>query len=364
MSIPLKDMHFQPSFFEDLAAALKHVYPAFDQGVFLARALDDDWEARALKARIRHTTNALDGLLPDDYRAALDVLRAVVPALAPYGFEKMIFSDYVEVHGLDDWDASLPALEEFTRLISAEFAVRPFIIKDQDRMLAQMLRWASHDHEDVRRLASEGSRPRLPWAMALPALKADPSPIVPILDALKSDPSITVRRSVANNLNDISRDNPQVTLDVLRRWQADVTDSTQWITNHALRTLVKAGHPDALALLGYGCELAITVSGFDLSARSIPMGGAITFEFDITSAGDVSQDLIIDYVLHLKRARGPQTPKVFKITRRTLAPGETIHITRRFSFQPITTRTYYPGEHGIELQINGTSYGRRDFMVT
>ena len=204
------------------------------------------WPERALKDKMRHSTLALHDVLPQDYRTALALLREVAPMVDRHGFEKMIFPDFVEVYGLDDWDVSLPALEQFTQQMSAEFAVRPFIVNDQARMMAQMFQWAHHASPAVRRLATEGCRPRLPWAMSLPALKADPSPILPILDALKADSSEDVRRSVANNLNDISKDHPDMVIDVLRRWQTEPSPEIQKIVNHALRTLIKAGHPDAL----------------------------------------------------------------------------------------------------------------------
>lgn len=208
---------------------------------------------------MRHITTALFGFLPADYRTALDVLRRAAPLLTNYGFVRMICPDFVKAHGLDDWEASIPALEEFTQQVSAEFAIRPFIVRYPDRTMAKMLEWAQHENPGVRRLASEGCRPRLPWAMALPALKADPSPILPILEQLKDDESESVRRSVANNLNDISKDNPDVVIEVLRRWQTHDGGEIQWITNHALRTLLKKGRAEAFELLGYPSDPAIAV---------------------------------------------------------------------------------------------------------
>jgi hypothetical protein len=215
----------------------------------------------------------------------------------------------------------------------------------------------------VRRLSSEGCRPRLPWAVSLPALKADPSPILPILEQLKFDESEDVRRSVANNLNDIAKDNPQVTLDVLRRWQTHDTPEMQWIVQHALRTLVKAGDPAALSILGYGSQPEIVVRNLAVEPETVAIGGKMTFSFDIESTGHTPQELMIDYVMHLVRAKGKQTPKVFKLTKKTLAPGETLHITKWYSFAPLSTRKYYPGEHAVEIQINGALFGRKEFVV-
>ncbi len=358
-----KDIFFQRPFFDDLVAALQSAYPEFDADAFLARIFDDQWDARPLKNKMRHATLALYAFLPADYRAALVLLRHIAPALDRHRFEKMIFPDFVEVYGLEDWEVSLPALEQFTQQASAEFAVRPFIVRDQARMMAHMLAWAHHDSASVRRLATEGCRPRLPWAMALPALKADPSPILPILDALKADPSEDVRRSVANNLNDIAKDNPDVVLDVLRRWQADPSPDMQKLTRHALRTLIKVGHPGALELLGYSKGADVTVRNLTIEPAAIPMGEAITFAFEIESTADASQDLVIDYIVHLVRARGKTSPKVFKLTRRTIAPGETIRLSKKHSFAPITTRRYYPGEHAVQIQINGAPFERRSFAL-
>ncbi len=362
MAEPLKNMYNQ-QFVTDLAAALKKVYPAFDGDGFSVRVFDGDWEARELKDRMRHITTVLHDFLPPDYRTALDILRQVAPLLSDYGFENMIFPDYVAVYGLDDLEVSLPALEQFTQLVSAEFAVRPFIARYQDRLMAQMFAWAQHESPRVRRLASEGCRPRLPWGMALPAFKTDPSPILPILEQLKDDESESVRRSVANNLNDISKDNPDVVIEVLRRWQAHDTEEIRSITSRALRTLIKAGHPDALELLGYPADPAIAVRYLTVEPKTVPLGGKVTFSFEIESLSDEPQNLMIDYVVHLVRANGRLTPKVFKLTKKTIQPGEVLHITKRHSFAPVTTRRYYPGEHAIEPKINGKLFERVGFVL-
>lgn len=363
MAEPLKDVFFKQEFFDDLAAACKAVYPPFDTERFLTRIYNEGWEERELKERVRHTTVTLHSLLPEDYRSALGLLYHVAPILHSYGFEKMIFPDFVEVYGLDDWDTSLPALEQFTQQASAEFAVRPFILKDQERMMAQMLVWTGHKSHHVRRLASEGCRPRLPWAISLPALKADPTPVLPILEHLKYDESESVRRSVANNLNDISKDNPNLVIELLRGWQIHDTAEIRWIINHALRTLVKAGDPDALELLGYPSQPAILVKDLVIEPNTVSLGDKITFSFEIESTGSSPQNLMIDYIVHLVRAKGKQTQKVFKLTKKTIAPGDTLTITKWHSLQPVSTRKYYPGEHAVEIQINGAVFARGEFMV-
>jgi 3-methyladenine DNA glycosylase AlkC len=364
MPEPFKDTMYDRTFFDDLTTAFRRVYPAFDAASFLTRIYDSQWKNRELKARMRHVTTTLHSVLPDAYRTALDIVRQAALVMTSRSFGLMTFPDFVEVYGLDDWEASIPALEQFTQQASSEYAVRPFIVRDQARMMAQMLRWARHASHHVRRLASEGCRPRLPWGMALPAFQADPSPILPVLEQLKCDESDFVRRSVANNLNDISKDNPQVVIDLLRQWQAHDTAEMREIVNRALRTLVKKGDPTALAMLGYAGSALYTVKNLTVEPETIPMGGELTISFTVASSSETPQSLLIDYVVHLVRANGQLTPKVFKLTKKVLAPGETVTITKKHSFRPVTTRKYYPGEHAVEIQVNGTLFERRRFVLT
>lgn len=363
MAEPLKNM-YNATFFDDMTTAFKQVYPAFDRDGFLKQIYDDQWEGRALKDRMRHITLVLRRFLPEDYRAALDVLKGAAPLLKQYTFHVIFFPDFVEVFGLEDWEASLPAFEMFTQYSSAEFAVRPFIIRDAPRMMRQMEAWTAHDNHHVRRLASEGCRPRLPWAMALPDFKRDPSPILPVLDKLKDDPSEYVRRSVANNLNDIAKDNPDVVIDVLRRWSGDATPEVEWIIQRSLRTLVKDGHAEALGLLGFGDGAQIAVKALPLSADSVRMGESLTFGFEIASQADEPQDLMIDYVVYFMKANGKRAPKVFKLSKRQIQPGETLHIQKKHAFKEITTRTYYPGEHAIALKVNGQEFEGLSFNLS
>jgi 3-methyladenine DNA glycosylase AlkC len=348
-----------------LAEAMHTAHGTFDREAFLTRVFDADWPARALKQRIRHITVTLHDLMREDYRDALDMLRRV--RLDVKGIVQWVFTDYVEVYGLDDREASMPALEEFTQQFSAEFAIRPFIVRYPERTMAQMLAWAGHESAEVRRLATEGCRPRLPWGIRLQDLVADPSPILPVLEQLKNDESESVRRSVANNLNDISKDNPDVVLGLLREWQADAVDDVRrevrWITSHALRTLVKQGHPQALAMLGYPSDAEIAVQNVAVEPQSIQIGDEITLSFDIESLADDLLNLMIDYVVYHMRTNGKLTPKVFKLTKTAIQPGEVLHIERKHSFAPVTTRKYYPGEHAIEPKINGQLFGRAGFVL-
>lgn len=352
-----------PQYISDLGAAVHESYPAFDSEAFCAQVLDDAWEDRELMVRVRHITTVLHDFLPSDYGTAVAVLREASPRLGSYGLQNLVFPDFVGVYGLDSWDASMAALEQFTQQTTGEFAVRPFILQDQARMLAQMLEWAQSDSPDVRRLASEGSRPRLPWGVALQALQADPSPLLPILEELRLDASEYVRRSVANSLNEIAKDHPDVAIGVLRRWQQHDTEEMRRLTKHALRTLLKRGHPGALELLGYPANPAVEVDNLVAEPAVVPPGGTVAFSFDIASTGREAQMLMIDFVVHLVRANGRQTPKVFKLTQKTIEPGDVLHIAKEFSFRPVSSRRYYPGEHAISPKINGQEHGRAEFVL-
>lgn len=363
MPEPLKNM-YNETFINDLATSIHTVYAKFDSTQFTKTVFNSTWDALELKERMRHITHCLHNVLPDDYQAALAILREAADqtSLADYSFELMIFPDFVEVYGLDDWQASLPALEQFTQYSSAEFAVRPFIVQDSKQMMTQMTQWATHESHHVRRLASEGCRPRLPWAMALPDFKKDPAPILPILEMLKNDSSEYVRRSVANNLNDITKDNPNVVLEMLATWKDNATKETEWVINHALRSLVKAGDTDALAILGFGAA-KVALQNFVIEPQSVQMGEAVHFSFDIVSESNSKQALIVDYAMHFVRANDKQSSKVFKLKKVDLAAQETVSISKEYSFKPISTRRYYTGTHAIEIQVNGTVLAKQSFEL-
>jgi 3-methyladenine DNA glycosylase AlkC len=344
-----------------LASAVQNTHKPFDREAFMDMVFDAVWTDRALKQRIRHVTTTLHALLEKDYRTTLDIFRQAMPNVE--GIVQWVFTDYVEVYGLGDWEASIPALEVFTERMSAEFAVRPFIVRYPERTMAQMLVWSGHGSAEVRRLASEGCRPRLPWGIRLHDLVADPSPILPILEQLRNDESESVRRSVANNLNDISKDHPDVVLDLLQSWQAEATPEVGWITGHALRTLLKQGHPRALTLLGYPSDAEIAVHNLAIEPEGIRIGEEVTVSFDVESLADGPLNLMIDYVVYHVRANGRRAGKVFKLTKKPLGPGETLHVQKRHSFAPVTTRNYYPGKHAIEPKINGKLFGRVEFSL-
>ncbi len=360
MAERLKDIFFQKPFFESLGAQLKSVYTDFDHNGFINDIYDDTWDERELKQRMSHTSKVLRKHLPDDYIQSLEILEKVAPSFK--GFDAMVFSDFVEQFGIDHFDESIKALVIFTELCSAEFAIRPFIVKYPDQTMQKMMEWSKSDNEHLRRLSSEGCRPRLPWAMALPLFKKDPSPILPILENLKNDPEEYVRRSVANNLNDISKDHPKLMTSLLRKWNDNPAPGTQWIIKYALRGLLKAGDPDALDLLGFG-EGDVSISNLSLDPTVVHIGEALKLSFDLQNEGKGKTRLMIDYIIHFKKANDRNAPKVFKLKTCELAAGERISINKKISFMPISTRKYYSGTHQVDIQVNGKVLGRKTFEL-
>jgi 3-methyladenine DNA glycosylase AlkC len=356
----LKDLYSEDTI-GVIAGAVAAAYPDFDAAAFLESVFDEGWADRELKQRMRHTAECLRAALPDDYQAALKVLVQAAPAAGEAGFAAMVLSDFVEAFGTDDFSASIPALAVFTRNVSAEFAVRPFLVEYPDRMLEQMKMWADSDDPALRRLASEGTRPRLPWGMALKQYQADPTPIIPILESLSHDPSEDVRRSVANNLNDIAKDHPDLVVEVLDGWQ-DGSGEVAEITKHALRVLLKRGHEGALRLLGFHPDPAVSVSDLTVEPGTVAVGGKVSISFVVNSTGETAQPVMVDGVVHYAGA-GKRAAKVFKWKAGELGAGERWPIKRSVTLRQMSTRRIYPGTHACEVQINGSRLARIEFEV-
>ncbi|RKE17435.1 DNA alkylation repair protein [Streptomyces sp. TLI_171] len=264
-----------------------------------------------------------------------------------------------------DFADGLHLLAELTPRLTAEFALRGFLLADLDRSLAAALAWTRSPDPAVRRLASEGTRPRLPWARQVPALTAAPGVTLPILDALYRDEDEVVRRSVANHLNDLSRLDPGLATATAAGWARRADGATASVVRHAMRTLVKDGDPAALELVGFhGGREDLRVLGPLLERAEVPVGGALTFTARVTNVSDAPVSLVIDYVVHHRKANGRTSPKVFKLTKRNLEPGASAELTRSHSFRPISTRVYHPGEHALQLQVNGHRFDTAVFELT
>lgn len=341
-----------------IADQARAVCPSFDAGTFLSETLRD-LDDLSLMARLRRVAGSLHAALPGDYAAGLAVLRALAPRLNS-GFVTMALPEYVASYGANDFDASMDALKFFTRFGSSEFAVRHFLNRSFDRTLAVMILWARDEDDHVRRLASEGSRPRLPWSFQIKALMADPSPLAPILDTLKADPSLYVRRSVANSLNDITKDNPAWALDRIEGWPLDDPRSA-WIAKHALRGLIKKGDRRALAVVGAGEPAQVRVSGLTVQPRAITLGETIAFSFDLRSTCDHPQRLIVDYAIHYVKKSGATAAKMFKLKTLTLDARGSERLRKSQTIADFTTRRHHAGRHAIEIFVNGEPQGGAAF---
>lgn len=359
MTEKLNDLFFTPFFVSQLGDAIQQVQPEFDKEQFTGLVQDGTLETRELKGRMRHITRCLHETLPKDYSEALEALIKVAPSFP--SFDGMVFSDYVGCYGLDDWELSLPALAFFTKYISTEYAIRPFLAQDPERAMEYLTAWAEDENEHVRRLASEGCRPRLPWGMALPAFKKDPSPILPILEKLKNDESESVRKSVANNLNDISKDHPELVLDICERWYGQ-TKNTDWIVKHACRGMLKAGNKRALLLFGFAAPKNISVENLTLDKEALFIGEGLRFTFELRVNTKEARKARLEFAVHYMKPKGKSSRKLFQIKEDSFDPGSHT-ISKKHSFANRSTRKHHPGEHRISIIVNGVQMAKASFEL-
>lgn len=357
---------------ETTAAALTVAITAAAPGAPLTtlRAAGPALVSLPLRARADRLRDALLTDIPGDFAALAAVVRAARDGAAPFeGWMIWPVSTAVAARAVSDddsdtFDNAMSLLADLTGRFSAEFAIRTLLRHDLDRALEIISSWTSSSDPAIRRLASEGTRPYLPWAIRIPQLAARPGVTVPILDSLYRDADPVVRRSVANHLNDLSRDHGDLVVDTARRWQAAPAPdgSTTAVVRHGLRTLVKRGHPAALELLGFPA-VRVAIDGPLLEQTTVPFGGSITFTATISNDGDEPARLAIDYAVHHRKSNGAQSPKVFKWTTRTLGPGQRITLSREHWFRPITTRRYHPGVHAVDIRVNGITSTRTAFEL-
>lgn len=366
MSTLLKDL-YHPGFFDRFGTLLQEEISGFDKNAFIRTVFAGNWKELELKERIRRTSQALHTQLPARFPDAARQLCRITTRLQKEKFtgnsiEFLILPDYIEQFGLDDYPAAVQTMEKITQFMTCEFAVRPFLIRYGEKMMLQMLAWSLHKNEQVRRLASEGMRPRLPWAMAVPALKKDPSPVLPILENLKKDPSDSVRRSVANNLNDIAKDHPALVLHIARKWKG-LGPETDALIKHGSRTLLKQGHPEILKYYGLHKSDHFKTGGFKIDTPVVKTGESLSFRFTLKNTDRKKQTVRLEYAIWYLRQNGTHSKKVFKISERVLAAGEELAIARRQSFRIITTRTFYPGKHRVSLIVNGKEVAEGGFLL-
>lgn len=374
MAEAFKNM-FNEGFFDRFAKDLKRVIDDLDAHAFVSRIMDDEWENREFKQRIAHITSILKLFMPADYREAvakiielLDYVEKTMPDFSKIDDTKfgltleygMILDNYVEQYGIDDYETSIRAIEKITQFTSCEFVTHPFIVRYPEKMMAQMLVWSKHPHWGVRRLASEGCRPRLPWAMALPDLKKDPAPILPILENLKNDPAKSVRLSVANNLNDISKDNPQVVIDLAKKWYGH-SKEIDWVVKHGCRTLLKSGNAEIMELFGLGSAKHIEIEDFRILTPEVKVGNSLEFRFNLLNNNKEKTKIRLEYGIYYQKANGTLTKKVHKISETEYAGNSTKQITRKHSFKVVTTRKFHLGLHQVAVIINGHEFEKHNF---
>jgi 3-methyladenine DNA glycosylase AlkC len=342
-----------------MMTTLSKYYPQFDTLKFGKLINDSQWNSLAIKQKMHHVTLCLHKVLPESFDESVEILLKSAPEIN--GWESMTLPDYIEMYGQEFWDKSMLALIEFTKHGSSEFAIRPFLINEPEKTTAFLEGLTNDENEEVRRYASEGCRPRHPWAMALPVFKKNPSLILPILEKLKNDESLFVRRSVANNLNDISKDNPDTVLEIAELWYGK-NANTDWLVKHACRTLLKAGNRRALGLFGFGSAKNLIVSDFQLDKKSITLGEKITFTYSLEVKAKKETKVRLEYGVYFMKANGKPNRKVFKISEKSYQPGSNM-ISKKHKFIDLTTRKHYKGTHCISLIVNGEEKEKLAFML-
>ena len=367
---PLKAM-YDGLFLERFAGLVKSAWSPFDEARFVLQVRDGNWEQLELKARTRKITEALGAALPQSYEEALSVLYQIDEQCT--GLPYLFFPDFVEVFGMEPqhWELSLAALERFTERSTSEFAIRAFILSDPERMALQMLEWADHPNEHVRRLASEGIRPRLPWAQALPIFKRDPSPIIPILDKLKRDSSLYVRKSVANNLNDIAKDHPELVIRLAVAWSGEDA-RTDWIIRHGCRTLIKRSNPQIMALFGYAehedadeeALPLVAAATLETDPDAVAIGGEVALRYHVQLREGEPAKLRIEYGIAFVKSGGKTSLKRFLLSDREYAGGASASGVRVHRFADLTTRKHYSGLHLLTLWVNGREVAECELLVT
>jgi len=359
MSSLFKDF-YNKDYINILTDSLTNSYSEFKKEKFTESIFNDKWTDKELKQRMRHIAKTLHEFLPFKYSENIRILKTTFSNIPNgYTLENMIFQDYVEVFGLDEFDISMQALEHFTIESSSEFAIRRFIVRYPEQTMKQMKEWSKHPNHHVRRLASEGSRPRLPWAIALQEFKKNPSKTLEILEILKDDESEYVRKSVANNLNDISKDNPEIVKQIAKEWIGQNKNRDK-IVKHGCRTLLKASNKEVLELFGFTKASNISIENINIP-KQVKMNEDLEFSFSLISKENLGT-LRVEYAISFLRKNSNHSFKIFKISEGNFSQKNK-HISKKYSFKPITTRKYYTGTHYISIIVNGDIFYKQKFIL-
>ena len=358
----MKD-RISPDVIAHLADLLAAASKSFRRDEFLADAVEG-LESMEMKARVLHVADALSRSLPADFPEAAEVIDEALGSPGLNSWMAYPVDDFVARYGIDFPDVALPLMGKLTKRWSCEFAIRPFIREHPKETFAQFDNWIESDDEDLRRLVSEGSRPRLPWGGFIPEFVEDPAPTIALLDRLVDDPSLYVRKSVANHLNDIAKDHPELAIETARRWLDGDPDSERrhWIVGHGMRSLIKAGDPEALALVGYDAGAPVEIKGFEVNPDAIAIGEAVTISF--TLVAEEETPVMVDYLVHHAGTKGARSAKVFKLKKVKLSAGKPVLFRREHRIREVSVRKIYPGPHVIEVQVNGRVLAAATVEVT
>ena len=363
-----KDIYTDESI-SDLASRFQEYYTEFKMDKFVENA-SRNLDELEMKERINQIANAISDFLPQSYPRALKIVLRAMRADAELGFSEIRgflvwpLCQFVENKGIDDFHISLDALYEMTKYFTSEVPIRAFVIKDTEEVLKRMQVWVNDEDVNVRRLVSEGLRPRLPWAQRLPMFMESPGPVIDLLEKLKDDPELYVRRSVANCLNDISKDNPDIVIDTVTAWSKDVSKEMNQLIRHGCRTLIKQGHPRIFPLLGFSKDPNVRVEGFTTSSDSVALGEDAVVKASLISDSDKDQKIVVDYKLYHVKANGKLTPKVYKWTTVELPAKGEVSLKKVHKFRSVTVRKYYAGDHFFEVLINGEAKKKLKFELT
>jgi 3-methyladenine DNA glycosylase AlkC len=374
MAEPFKNI-FNTALIAQTAKHLYRVYPAFDHKLFV-RTASGGLDALEMKGRAMQIASALEATLPADFDQAAGILEsALAPAfttedLAPMhtstegiaGWVIWSTGEFVVRRGLTQPERAMKSLREMTMRFSTEYSIRPFIDQHSAMAMKTLHKWSTDKNLHVRRLVSEGSRPRLPWGLQLKALITDPSPTLPLLRQLQDDKSEYVRRSVANHLNDIAKDHPALVADWLDEHLPKATAERTALLRHATRTLVKDGDPRILKAWGVGTAFKGSAE-LTLDRKRVKIGEDIGLQVQLRSTAKTSQKLVIDYAVHHVKANGSTSPKVFKGWKQTLEAGQTLNLSKCHSLKEITTRRYHAGVHRVEVLVNGNAVAQAQFVL-
>ncbi len=348
-----------------LAAQIKSAYGAFDSKTFI-RLCCKDLQALEFNGRVKQFANAMHSTLPDSYPKAVKILEKSLPEVladcesVTDGWMQWPVGQFIADHGLPHFDESMQCMVELTKRFSSEYAVRPFVQHRADETFEFLYSKVNDENPHVRRWCSEGCRTRLPWGAKLNDLISDPAPIIPILEALKDDPETYVKKSVANNLNDLSKDHPSMVTTLCRDWSKDSSPHRDWIIRHGLRSLIKDADRHALKLIGYSRPTGIDVK-LKLSDKRINIGDSIGLQASLHNTSKKKQPLLIDYIVHYQGKSTGGRRKVFKWKTIELGGSEKIVLEKNHPMKRTTIRALYPGKHTIEVQLNGESVASTTF---